>query len=136
MHLSMFVPGFPIPQPRPRITVRGRHGVAYVPKGHAIHAWRAAIRKEMECCVADSEQAFPVSGVGLRVVMTFYLPQPASNKKAIPISRPDLDNLVTAVLDAGNGVIWRDDSQVTTLETSKRWHDKPGVWLEISEDSE
>jgi len=128
---EMFIAGGPIPQPRPRITVRGRHGVAYVQKGHAIHAWRKKIadrmRHEMGTCS-------PFSGVGLHVVMEFYLPQPASNKKAIPISRPDLDNLVKAVLDAGNGVIWRDDSQVTTLETSKRWHDKPGVWLQVSGD--
>ena len=129
----MFVPGVPIPQPRPRITVRGRHGVAYVPKDHPIHEWRKKIadrmRREMGTCA-------PVSGVSLHVVMEFYLPQPVSNKKPLPIVRPDLDNLAKAVLDAGNGVIWRDDSQVTTLATSKRWHDKPGVWLEISEDTE
>ena len=136
MYLSMFIPGFPIPQPRPRITVRGKHGVAYVPRGHAIHAWRAAIREEMERCVAESGHMFPINGVGLRVRMEFYLRKPKSNKARLPISRPDLDNLAKAVLDAGNGVIWRDDSQVTTLEASKRWHDKPGVWLMISEDTE
>ncbi len=133
MRLSMFIPGVPVPQPRPRITVRGRHGVAYVPRDHPIHEWRKKIadrmRREMGTCS-------PVSGVSLRVVMEFYLPQPASNKKPLPIGRPDLDNLAKAVLDAGNGLIWRDDSQVTTLATSKRWHDKPGVWLMISEDTE
>ena len=134
--IRAFVRGDPIPQPRPRITVRGRHGVAYVPRGHAIHAWRAAIREEMERCVSQSEQEFPIRGVSLHVMMSFYLRKPKSNRKTLPISRPDLDNLAKAVLDAGNGVIWRDDSQVTTVVMSKRWHDKPGVWLEISEDTE
>ena len=133
---TMFIAGDPIAQPRPRVTVRGKHGVAYVPRGHAIHAWRAAIRKGMERCVAESEQAFPVGGISLRVAMTFYLRKPKSNKKPLPISRPDLDNLAKAVLDSGNGVIWRDDSLVTTLEISKRWDTHPGLWLMISEDTQ
>ena len=133
--IRAFVRGNPIAQPRPRITVRGRHGVAYVPRGHAIHEWRAAIREEMERCVSESGQAFPIRGVSLHVMMAFHLRKPKSNRKRLPISRPDLDNLAKAVLDAGNGVIWSDDSQVTTVVMNKRWHDKPGVWLEISEDT-
>lgn len=136
MYLSMFIPGDPVPQPRPRITVKGKHGVAYVPMDHAIHAWRAAIRQEMERCVSESGQAFPVNGVGMRVTMRFYLRKPKSNRKTLPVSRPDLDNLAKAVLDAGNGVIWRDDSLVTTLVIRKRWTAYPMLSLEISEDSE
>ena len=135
MYLSMFIPGDPVPQPRPRITVRGKHGKAYVPRDHAIHEWRAKVREWMEQSVPPG-QAFPVSGVGLHVMMAFHLRKPKSNRKRLPISRPDLDNLAKAVLDAGNGVIWSDDSQVTTVVMNKRWHDKPGVWLEISEDTE
>ena len=134
--IRAFVRGNPIAQPRPRITARGRHGVAYVPRGHAIHAWRAAIREEMERCVSQSEQEFPIRGESLHVMMSFYLRKPKSNRKTLPISRPDLDNLAKAVLDAVNGVIWGDDSQVTTVVMSKRWHNNPGLWLEISEDEE
>ena len=134
MYLSVFIPGVPIPQPRPRITVRGRHGVAYVPKGHAIHAWRARVRNWMEDSVAESGHVFPINGVGLRVTMAFYLPKPASNKKPSPIGRPDLDNLAKAVLDAGNGVVWRDDSLVTTLVIRKRWDTHPGLSLAVDED--
>lgn len=129
----MFVPGVPIPQPRPRITVRGRHGVAYVPKDHPIHEWRAKVREWMEKSVSPG-QAFPVSGVGLRVVMAFYLPKVVSNRNPSPIGRPDLDNLAKAVLDAGNGVIWRDDSLVTTLVIRKRWDAHPGLSLAVGED--
>ena len=43
MSISFTVEGDPVPQPRPRITVRGRHGHAYTPGDHKIHAYRAAI---------------------------------------------------------------------------------------------
>ncbi len=32
--------------------------------------------------------------------------------KAYPIVRPDLDNLLKPFLDACNGILWKDDSQV------------------------
>lgn len=38
-----FVFGDCVPQPRPRVAVRCGFGQAYVPKGHAVHAWRASV---------------------------------------------------------------------------------------------
>jgi Holliday junction resolvase RusA-like endonuclease len=34
-------------------------------------------------------------------------------------TRPDLDNLVKFYLDAGNGILWRDDSDVCALTAQK-----------------
>jgi Holliday junction resolvase RusA-like endonuclease len=129
--ISFFVSGKPVPQPRPRITVRGRHGVAYVPKGHPIHAWRAKVRERMLEMV--DPEILPFGNVGLHVTMIFHMVKPKSNKHRLPIGKPDIDNLAKAVLDAGNGVIWRDDSQVTDLCARKRWAEIDGVWLDISE---
>ena len=133
MRLSMFIPGVPIAQPRPRITVRGKHGVAYVPRDHAIHEWRAKIKDMVQRRMGPCR---PIIGRAIHVKMEFYLARPKSNRQQLPISRPDLDNLAKAVLDAVNGVIWGDDSQVTTVVMSKRWHNNQGLWLEISEDTE
>lgn len=133
--LMMHIPGDPISQPRPRVAVRGKHGVAYVPRQHKIHQWRAKIRSRLELAVSESKQLFPVSGIGLRVMMEFNMRKPKSNKTVRPIGRPDLDNLAKAVLDAGNGVVWRDDSQVTQVLMSKRWDICPGLWLTICEDT-
>lgn len=41
--------------------------------------------------------------------------------KIRPTGKPDLDNCVKCILDALNGVLWRDDAQVVELSVSKRY---------------
>lgn len=65
--------------------------------------------------------------------ITFYMGIPTSWSKkkrmeaAQGIIRPtgkrsgDLDNLVKMILDAGNGILWADDSIITDLVTKKRY---------------
>lgn len=36
-------------------------------------------------------------------------------------SRPDSDNLGKLIGDALNGIVWRDDSQIVTLQVTKRY---------------
>ena len=52
--------------------------------------------------------------------------------------RPDLDNLVKAVLDALNGLAWRDDAQIHTLNISKvvaAGDEQPHVQVRIAEEA-
>jgi Holliday junction resolvase RusA-like endonuclease len=39
--------------------------------------------------------------------------------------RPDLDNLAKFTLDAANGVLWRDDAQIESLNLRKYWGYEP-----------
>ena len=51
------------------------------------------------------------------------------------MKKPDLDKLVRAILDAGSGVAWRDDSQVISITATKRvaeLHEQPGAKLSIT----
>ena len=68
----------------------------------------------------------------LCVDITFYLSIPISWSKkrrtdAINgITRPtarngDIDNLIKAVLDAGNGLLWADDTFITDIVARKRY---------------
>ena len=43
---------------------------------------------------------------------------------AKPVCRPDLDNLAKMVLDALQGVLWADDSQVSDLVVTRRFGPK------------
>ena len=46
-------------------------------------------------------------------------------------SKPDADNVAKAVLDACNGVVFRDDSQVVILIATKAFSEEPGVRVVI-----
>lgn len=47
-------------------------------------------------------------------------------------SRVDIDNLIKTVLDSCNGVVWRDDSQITQLTAHlSHWADQPRTHLRV-----
>jgi Holliday junction resolvase RusA-like endonuclease len=69
--------------------------------------------------------AAPLEGA-LILFLKFYVPKPASIPRrewftAMPIKRPDLDNLMHKLGDSFNGVFWHDDSQITDIYTCKRY---------------
>lgn len=95
--LVFVVEGNPVPKARPRI---GR-GKAYTPARTA--AWEQTIGwKARERMAIEGRELFTMP---VRVDMTFCY----GNGGA------DLDNLVKAVLDALNGVVWEDDVQVVSM---------------------
>ena len=68
---------------------------------------------------------------------TFYMPKPTSLSRkasvsAMPVKRPDLDNLLHKMTDQFNGVFWADDSQVTDLMARKRYPDDGRTGVEIT----
>ena len=82
----------------------------------------------------------PLEGpISLR--MTAYVPIPASIKGARrldalagilkPVTRPDLDNYLKAAQDACNGILFRDDNQITDLIARKRYSDRPRLTITI-----
>jgi Holliday junction resolvase RusA-like endonuclease len=50
-----------------------------------------------------------------------------------PTTKPDVDNIVKAIFDGCNGVLWRDDVQVCDLRLTKRYSADPGVTVEAFE---
>ena len=128
--LTFYVNGQPVAQPRHRIASRGRFSTAYIPRSHAIHAWKWAVEE------AAREQAervgwVPVKGEPLSVVMQFYFRQSRSNKTRHHVQRPDLDNLAKAVLDALHGIVFLDDACVVGLRLQKEWASQSGLLVEV-----
>lgn len=134
------VPGVPIPQPRPQVTVhigsikgwqaawkgsipllwksvrRMSNGRAYVPEAHAIHKWRRAIAAAVRSSIWEDQLAGP-----LRVDAVFLFPrtqemnrkQPDGPRVWYAKKTKDVDNLIKAVLDAINdSEVWPDDGLV------------------------
>ena len=50
-----------------------------------------------------------------------------------PTKKPDCDNIAKSVLDALNGVVYYDDSQVVELVVKKFYDDNAYVYIEIGE---
>jgi Holliday junction resolvase RusA-like endonuclease len=49
----------------------------------------------------------------------------------VPTTKPDLDNVVKAVGDGGNGILWADDSQIAVLIARKVYGEKPEVRVRV-----
>lgn len=48
-----------------------------------------------------------------------------------PGTKPDVDNVIKAVNDGLNGVVWRDDALVCELHVRKLYSATPGVVVEV-----
>ncbi|RUM87196.1 MAG: RusA family crossover junction endodeoxyribonuclease [Thermodesulfatator sp.] len=128
--LAVFVRGVPKPQGRPRI-VRFPNGKAGLKDPEVSRDWKNYVRM----CVAEKVKE-PISGP-VALDLWFYLPIPKSfsRRKRLralsgelrPTGRPDLDNLVKAVLDALLGVALEDDRQIVELRAAKLYGAVPGV---------
>lgn len=61
--------------------------------------------------------------------------QRAQEGKIIPICKPDIDNVAKVLLDALNGIAWRDDTLVTGISLAKRYTSgEPCIAFQIVED--
>ncbi len=67
------------------------------------------------------------------VDLEFYFSAPKSKKKTIyaKCTKPDVDKLCRAVLDALTGVVFKDDSQVVQMNAGKQFGDRPRVELTV-----
>lgn len=121
--IEFTVPGIPVAQPRQRVRVAyfGGRAVAqnYTPEKCPANAFKASVRHAFPRDESPTEDA-------VTVLLRFVFPRPASktrkrggNPRLPKTSKPDCDNLAKSVLDALNGVAWRDDSQVWNLQVLK-----------------
>ena len=128
------IPGKVQPQGRPRASSRGGYVRLYDPPTSRDYKKHV---KEVAKEYAPSE---PLEGP-LHVRMTFskqYLKSWTKKQRAnaedgilLPTTKPDIDNLSKGIMDALNGVIWKDDSQVVELLLSKIYDDEHYADVEI-----
>lgn len=122
MTFKFVVPGRPRPKGRPRFTCVGR---PYTPKETV--EYERAVRKAYQECGGGMFDG-PVSAT---VRCYFDIPQSYTKKRTAAckcnIERPtgknhgDCDNLAKGVLDSLNGIAYKDDSQIVSLEVQKLW---------------
>jgi Holliday junction resolvase RusA-like endonuclease len=122
--MKIFIPGEPVAQPRVKVSTRGGFARAYVDAKHPIHAYKQAIR--LACVNAGGEL---LDGpVEVRIACWFERPKGHSKKRRQQrepkTTKPDLDNVGKAILDALNEIAYNDDGQVYRL-TVEKWYVGP-----------
>jgi Holliday junction resolvase RusA-like endonuclease len=115
---SVFVPGLPKAQPRPRMTSSG-----HVYNPDTAKDWKAAIKKYFMLY----RRPVIIAPVFLEVLFYFPRPKRLLNYAMYPHTvKPDSDNLMKAVMDAiTTAGVWKDDAQVYGHHVEKYYSQSP-----------
>lgn len=122
--LAFTIPGEPVAKGRPKVSTAGGFARAYTPK--RTRTYEGIVRDAAAAAVEQAGGDWPLVGplhVDIRAV--FKRPgrlfRRADHDGLIPHDRrPDLDNVIKAVLDGMDGAgVWQDDAQVAELSASK-----------------
>jgi crossover junction endodeoxyribonuclease RusA len=133
---DFWVPGKAAPQGSKRHVGRG----ILVESSRELGPWRerVALQASADMRSLGFDPVAPHVPVGVRA--EFVLPRLASAPKSRPhppaVTRPDLDKLLRAVLDAITGPVIHDDAQVVRFlePTGKRranLGEEPGCWIQV-----
>jgi crossover junction endodeoxyribonuclease RusA len=71
--------------------------------------------------------------VRVRIVFNRSRPKSKRKKAMYAATRPDIDKLARAVLDAMTGIVFIDDAQVAGLIAEKRYADRASVEITVEE---
>ncbi len=125
------VPGKPVPKGRPRAARIGGFIRMYTPKKTV--AYENSCAHEARIAMQGREL---LSGP-LELKLQIFMPIPVSYSKAkreaarigklVPTKKPDSSNILKAVEDAFNEIVWRDDAQIVDHHITKRFGEEPCV---------
>jgi len=115
--------GEPVPKGRPRFSTRGKFPVAYTPE--KTKNYESDVGMMAKAAMGASE---PLEGA-LEAFIYVIFPVPASYSKKRTeaclsgqekhTKKPDLDNVVKAVLDGMSEIVFLSDSQITSIHATK-----------------
>jgi len=134
------VPGVPVALGRHRVSIINGHAHMYDAPKSASYKGAVAMfahhamdgRPPLDCAVT------------MKILVLRTVPKSWSKKKQAqalsgdikPVSRPDVDNYTKAILDGIIGIVFHDDTQVTTLRVGKRYAEQPSVIVTVEPDQE
>lgn len=132
--LEFTVPTAPVAKARARSTRSGHH---YTPQKtvdfESIVAWHA------KAAMAGK----PLYEGALIVTLYYGIPIPKNLEPRIkrgeiiyPTKRPDMDNYEKSVLDAMNGIVYKDDAQIVATFHKKRYTRNPRVVISVDSATE
>lgn len=127
--------GAPRGQGRPRATARGGFASVYKDPKSRVYEKSVAVVAKVAMGAAP-----PFEGP-LSVSLRFRMPIPKSETKRVkaamvageiaPTTKPDISNLVKAIEDGMNGIVYRDDCQIVRNFNTKIYSATPGVDVRV-----
>jgi Holliday junction resolvase RusA-like endonuclease len=108
---ELWIPIPPKAKGRARFT---KSGIAYTPK----ETRRVETNTAWHC--KSLFKHAPLSGA-VWAEFTFYMPVPKRTKNLYPVVKPDCDNAVKLICDSANGILWKDDKQIVSLQAIKMY---------------
>lgn len=138
MTRQFFVPGQPQGKGRAKVSTRGGFGRAYTPE--KTESYETRIISQYVAAYKDAELL--CGEVNMQITAWFPIVKGTSKKQeqrmlrqeVNPTKKPDADNIAKVICDALNGVAYRDDTQIINLSITKRYAEKPGVDVVISDE--
>lgn len=129
------VPGEPQGKGRPRIGRVGPHARMFTPAKTVAYEGLVALaaQEAMQC------RDIITGPVLIELHILHGVPQSMSKKRKalalagelLPMKKPDTDNVLKAICDGCNGVVWKDDVQATDGVFRRRYSETPGVRVRI-----
>lgn len=120
--IEFFVDGIPVPQGSMKV-INGR---VIHSRGSALAAWRSAV------ALAARQAGAKPNPEPVTIRMNFTMLKPRTVKRAEPSVAPDLDKLIRSVLDGLTAIAYIDDGQVTHIQATKVYGERPGVYVALS----
>lgn len=136
MEILVIVEGEPTGKGRPKASSQGGFVRMYTPQ--KTRDYEQAVADEARKAMAGRD---PIAG-SCRLELSLVCSVPASWSKKMraqalvgeifPAKKPDMDNVVKAICDSFNGIVWVDDVQVVDLVARKRYGESPHVEARIA----
>ena len=133
--VSFVVPGEAVGKGRPRVTTIGGHARMFTPTKTANYETLIALAAQ----TAMNGRDLIAGPVLMELKIIVSVAQSWSKKKRAealagevkPTKKPDIDNVLKAICDGINGIVFKDDVQVTNVSMSKKFGETPGVLVRV-----
>lgn len=133
--VSFVVPGEAVGKGRPRVSTIGGHARMFTPTKTANYETLIALAAQ----AAMNGRELITGPVMIEMKIFVSVAASWSKKKraealsgdVMPTKKPDIDNVLKAICDGINGIVFKDDVQVTNVSMSKRFGETPGVLVRV-----
>lgn len=133
--MNFTIPGNPCGKGRPKFARRGNFVATYTPEKTVLY------ENLVKTCYQEQCTGYTENPLSMEIFIYYGIPKSTPKKnienmlngKIRPCKKPDIDNVCKGILDALNGVAYKDDTQVYHLSATKRYAEVPETEVYITE---